>query len=92
MFFESLELLLIFTTNLSESNAFAATFGGIMLLVGASGVFAEIQSSINQIWGLKTKPNKGIMKFIKNRLMSFSMIASVGFLLMVSLMVNTVMI
>lgn len=76
---------------LSDSNAFAATFGGIMLLVGASGVFAEIQSSINSIWGLRAKPNKGIVKFIKNRLMSFSMIASVGFLLMVSLMVNTVM-
>ncbi|MFV8354626.1 YihY/virulence factor BrkB family protein [Flavobacterium sp. XS1P32] len=76
---------------LSNSNTFAAIFGGIMLLIGASGVFAEIQSSINFIWGLKAKPNKGIMKFIKNRLMSFSMIASVGFLLMVSLMVNTVM-
>ncbi|MFV8332515.1 YihY/virulence factor BrkB family protein [Flavobacterium sp. GSP14] len=76
---------------LSDSNTFAAIFGGIMLLIGASGVFAEIQSSINFIWGLKAKPNKGIMKFIKNRLMSFSMIASVGFLLMVSLIVNTVM-
>ncbi len=62
-----------------------------MLLIGASGVFAEIQSSINYIWGLKAKPDKGLMKFIKNRLMSFSMIASVGFLLLVSLMVNTVM-
>lgn len=76
---------------LSDSNTFAATFGGIMLLIGASGVFAEIQSSINFIWGLRAKPNKGIMKFITNRMMSFSMIASVGFLLMVSLMVNTVM-
>ena len=76
---------------LTDSNTFAAIFGGIMLLIGASGVFAEIQSSINFIWGLKAKPNKGIMKFIKNRIMSFSMIASVGFLLLVSLMVNTVM-
>lgn len=76
---------------LSDSNSFAALFGGIMLLIGASGVFAEIQSSINSIWGLKAKPNKGIVKFVKNRIMSFSMIASVGFLLMVSLMVNTVM-
>ncbi|WP_035671226.1 YihY/virulence factor BrkB family protein [Flavobacterium sp. 83] len=76
---------------LSDSITFATIFGGIMLLIGASGVFAEIQSSINFIWGLKAKPNKGIMKFIKNRVMSFSMIASLGFLLMVSLMVNTVM-
>ncbi len=76
---------------MSNSNAFAAVFGGILLLIGASGVFAEIQSSINSIWGLKAKPDKGLVKFIKNRLMSFSMIASVGFLLLVSLMVNTVM-
>ena len=76
---------------LSDSNIFAAIFGGIMLLIGASGVFAEIQSSINYIWGLKAKPNKGLIKFVKNRLMSFSMIAAVGFLLLVSLMLNTVM-
>ena len=76
---------------LSNSNAFAAVFGGIMLVIGASGVFAEIQSSINFIWGLNAKPSKGIMKFIKNRLLSFSMIAVASFLLLVSLMVNTVM-
>lgn len=76
---------------LSESNVFATVFGIVMLLIGASGVFAEIQSSINFIWGLRAKPNKGIKKFIFNRLMSFSMIASVGFLLLVSLLVNTLM-
>ncbi len=76
---------------LSDSNVFAAIVGGVMLLVGASSVFAEIQSSINYIWGLKAKPNKGFMKFITNRLMSFSMIASVGFLLLVSLTLNAVM-
>lgn len=76
---------------LSDSNVFATIVGAVTLVIGASGVFAEIQSSINFIWGLKAKPNKGIAKFIKNRLMSFSMIASVGFLLMVSLTVNTVM-
>ena len=76
---------------LSDSNMFAAVFGGIMLVIGASGVFAEIQSSINFIWGLQAKPNKGVVKFIKNRLMSFSMIAVASFLLLVSLMVNTIM-
>lgn len=76
---------------LSNSNVFATIFGMIMLFIGASGVFAEIQSSINFIWGLRAKPNKGFKKFIQNRLMSFSMIASVGFLLLVSLLVNTAM-
>lgn len=76
---------------LSGSNIFATIVGAVTLLIGASGVFAEIQSSINFIWGLKAKPNKGFIKFVKNRLMSFSMIAAVGFLLLVSLTVNTVM-
>ena len=74
---------------LSDSNVFVNIFGVTMLLIGASGVFAEIQSSINFIWGLRAKPNKGLKKFLQNRLMSFSMIVSLGFLMLVSLMVNT---
>lgn len=73
---------------LSDSNAFVTVFGVLMLLIGASGVFAEIQSSINFIWGLRAKPDKGFKKFIQNRVMSFSMIVTVGFLMLVSLMMN----
>lgn len=82
---------MIKNVELSNNNVFATIVGVVTLVIGASGVFAEIQSSINFIWGLKPKPKKGLMKFIKNRLMSFSMIAVVGFLLLVSLTVNTVM-
>jgi membrane protein len=82
---------IIKNVKLSHSNTFATVFGVIILLIGASGVFAEIQDSINFIWGLKAKPKRGIVKFIKNRLMSFSMIGSVGFLLLVSLIINSVM-
>ena len=74
---------------LSNGNAFATTFGLVILLIGASGVFAEIQDSINYIWGLKAKPKRGIIKYLYNRLMSFSMIGSVGFLLLVGLIVNS---
>lgn len=74
---------------LSDSSLFVNIFGVAMLVIGASGVFAEIQSSINFIWGLRAKPKKGFKKFLQNRLMSFSMIASLGFLMLVSLMVNT---
>lgn len=73
---------------LSDSNVFVTVFGVLMLLIGASGVFAEIQSSINFIWGLRAKPDKGFKKFIQNRVMSFSMIVTVGFLMLVSLMMN----
>ncbi len=76
---------------LSDSGTFATVLSITVLIIGASGVFAEIQNSINFIWGIKAKPNKGIVKFLKNRLMSFSMIATVGFLLMVGLVVNSVM-
>lgn len=73
---------------LSGDNFLATVIGGSMLLIGASGVFAEIQSSINFIWGLRAQPDKALKSFLKNRLMSFSMIASLGFLMMVSLIVN----
>jgi membrane protein len=76
---------------LSDSGVLATVLGIAILIFGASGVFAEIQDSINSIWGLKAKPKKGLWKFVINRLMSFSMIATVGFLLMVGLVVNSVM-
>ena len=74
---------------LSTSNTFITTVGVIILLIGASGVFAEIQDSINYIWGIKAKPKRGLIKFMYNRLMSFSMIGSVGFLLLVGLIINS---
>jgi len=80
---------IIKNVKLSNSNAYAAVFGLIILLIGASGVFAEIQDSINFIWGIQAKPKRGIIKYLYNRLMSFSMIGSVGFLLLVGLIVNS---
>jgi membrane protein len=74
---------------LTNSNVFVTTIGIIILFIGASGVFAEIQDSINYIWGIKAKPNRGIIKYIYNRLMSFSMIGSMGFLLLVGLIINS---
>jgi membrane protein len=82
---------IIKNVKLSHSSTFATIFGIIILLVGASGVFVEIQDSINFIWGLKAKPKRGLMKFIKNRLMSFSMIGSVGFIMLVGLIINSLM-
>jgi membrane protein len=74
---------------LSNRNMFATVVSIVVLLVGASGVFAEIQDSINYIWGIKAKPKRGFIKFIYNRLMSFSMVGSVGFLLLVGLIINS---
>lgn len=68
----------------------AAVIGAITLLVGATTVFAEIQDSINMIWGLKPKPKRGWLKMLQNRFLSFSVIVSLGFLLLVSLGVTTI--
>ena len=81
---------IIKNVKLSNSNTYAAVFGIAILLIGASGVFAEIQDSINYIWGIEAKPKRGLIKYLYNRLMSFSMIGSVGFLLMVGLIVNSI--
>lgn len=73
----------------SKKGNLATIIGVAMLLFSASGVFAEIQSSINYIWGIAAKPDKSVVRLIKNRLLSFAMIASVGFVLLVSLFINS---
>ncbi len=77
--------------HLSTHSTFATVIGVVVLVIGASGIFAEIQDSINYIWGIKAKPKRGFIRFLMNRLMSFSMIASVGFLLLVGLVISSLM-
>jgi len=76
---------------LSGNSGIATVLSLGILIFGASRVFAEIQDSINYIWSIKAKPKRGLIKYVKNRLMSFSMIVSVGFLLMVGLIINSVL-
>lgn len=77
--------------SLTGGNTWATVFGIGMLLFGATGIFGEIQDSINMLWELKAKPKKGWLRVIVNRLLSFSMIVVLGFILLVSLTVNTVL-
>ncbi|GEO12271.1 YihY/virulence factor BrkB family protein [Segetibacter aerophilus] len=76
---------IIKNASLTGKSRLAVIIGSITLLIGATTVFAEIQDSINTIWGLKPKPKKGWLKMLQNRFLSFSVIASLGFLLLVSL-------
>jgi len=75
---------------LTPSNTFANIIAVVILLVGATGIFSEIQDSLNKIWGLKIKANKTWWKLIIDRLLSFSIIISLGFTLMVSLLLNAI--
>ena len=73
---------------LSNKSGVAAAIGIGTLVVGATGVFAEIQSSINYIWSIEARPEKSWLKYLKTRLISFSLILTLGFLLIVTLGVN----
>jgi membrane protein len=76
---------------LSGKTRTAFFVGVVTLLIGATSVFSEIQDSINIIWKLKVKPKRGWVKIIKDRLLSSSLIVVFGFLLIVSLIVNGVL-
>ena len=62
------------------------------LIIGSTAIFIEIQDSINMIWKVKAIPKKGWLKMLTNRLLSFSLIVSMGFLLLVSLVINSVVV
>jgi len=75
--------------NSNESGGIVATIIGIAtLLFAASGVFGELQNSLNTIWEVAPKPNQGFMATIKQRFFSFAMVLGVGFLLLVSLVIS----
>ncbi|GAC1305993.1 MAG: YihY/virulence factor BrkB family protein [Mucilaginibacter sp.] len=75
---------------LSGKSGIAVVIGVIVLFVGASGIFLEIQDSLNIIWRVRAKPKRGWLKLIQNRFLSFSLIIGLGFLLLVSLIINVV--
>ncbi len=78
-------------THLSGNSYIGTILGGITLVLSATGIFGEIQDTINLIWGLRAKPRKGFLKLILNRMLSFSLILSIGFALLVSLVVSSLL-
>jgi len=69
----------------------ATSIGILLALFGASGVFGQLQDALNTIWGVKTKPGVGIIGFIRSRFLSFAMVAGVCFLLLVSLVLESLL-
>jgi membrane protein len=70
------------------SGLFASVVAFVTLLLGASGVFTELQDALNVIWEVKGQTASGVVGMIKQRLFSFGMVLSVGFLLLVSLILS----
>ncbi|WP_205510703.1 YihY/virulence factor BrkB family protein [Longitalea arenae] len=75
----------------ASGGGIVAIIGIVTLLIGATSVFTEIQDSINTIWHLRMKPNNSWKTLLKSRLLSFGLIAGIGFLLLVSLAASALM-
>lgn len=74
--------------HLTGNNIFATVISILILLIGATGIFGEVQDSLNKIWGLRLKKRPTWWKLIIDRLLSFSLIISIGFVMMVTLLLN----
>jgi len=74
-----------------DSGFFATAAGMILLLLGAAGVVGQLQDSLNAIWRVASKTGRGIMGFVRDRLVSYSMVLGVGFLLVVSLVISALL-
>jgi len=75
--------------SLSKSTIWGSIIGIVILLAGATGVFIELQKTLNTIWLVKSVPQKGILPFLKARLFSFGLILAIAFLLLISLVIST---
>lgn len=74
--------------HLGGNNFFATVISIVILFIGATSIFGEIQDSINKIWGLRIKAHKVWWKLIVTRMLSFSLILSFGIIMFVSLLLN----
>jgi membrane protein len=75
--------------NESKATLWGSIVGVIILLIGATGVFVELQKTLNVIWQVKTVSQKGILPILKARLFSFGLILAIAFLLTISLVIST---
>jgi membrane protein len=76
----------------SPASGIVSTLVGIVtLFIGASGVFGELQSSLNTIWEVAQKPGRGVMGLLRDRFLSFTMVLGVAFLLLVSLILSSLL-
>lgn len=77
--------------NKPQTGIIASIISILVLVLGATGLFVELQDSLNTIWEVQPKPGSGINKVVRQRFLSFAMVISIGFLLLVSLVISTVL-
>jgi membrane protein len=79
---------MIASANQPATGTIATVVGITMLLVGALGLFSELQDALNTVWKVKPKEGRGVLGFLRDRLLSFTMVLGSAFLLLVSLVVS----
>jgi membrane protein len=79
---------MIINANKSGRNALATIIGSVTLLFGATGVFIQLQKSLNKVWNVKVNPNEGFKRLLALRATSLGLILAIGFLLLVSLVIT----
>lgn len=77
--------------NQPQLSSTASLISVVILLVGASGVFAQLQEALNTVWDIKPKSDRGVWQFVRKRLLSFGMVLVIGFLLLVSLVFSAIL-
>jgi membrane protein len=82
---------LLKNANQLDSGLISIVIGVVMLLIGASAVFGELQDAFNTVWNAPPRPNRGFWGVIRDRFLSFAMVLSVGFLLLVSMVLSTIL-
>lgn len=85
---EAIQAMLQNAQRPGSGGAWATIIGIGALLLGASGVFGQLQDALNTIWSVEPKPGRGMKFFIQNRFLSFAMVLVIGFLLLVSLVLS----
>lgn len=74
-----------------KSTVLGTITGIVILLIGATGVFVELQKTLDLIWEVKISPQSGFKRILKTRLFSFGLILVIAFLLLTSLVVSTIL-
>ena len=87
---ESVETM-INNTNSKDNSTLSTIIGIATLLFGATGLFIQLQKSLNKIWDVKAKDDSGWKKLLKDRATSLGIIISIGFLLLISLALTSVL-
>ena len=80
----------VHNAQVADKSTLSTIIGIGVILFSATTIFASIQESLNTIWGIKPKPKKGWLKLIKNRLLSFSVIIALGFILLVTMSTSSI--